>query len=106
MDVIRRRLEDAGYVCIADGERIIHVYIDDRHYQFKCVGGNEYDYQLTNQRKERGSRCSHIGWSSGGRTGTGPDEHKFDARVSSARELNVMRMIMDCAGVWIPDLRD
>jgi hypothetical protein len=106
MDVIRRRLEDAGYVCIADGERIIHVYVGARHYQFKCVGGNEYDYQLTNQQKERGSRCSHMGWSSGGRTGTGPDEHKFDVRVSSARELNVMCMIMDCAGVWIPVLRD
>jgi hypothetical protein len=102
MDAICRDLVKAGYVCIPDGERIIQIYVGARQYQFKCAGGNEYDYQVTNQQKERGSRCSHMGWYSGGRTGTGPDEHKFDFRVASERDENEMLGILRSAGVWTP----
>jgi hypothetical protein len=78
------------------------------YYQLKFSGGNRYDYQLRNERRKIGSKRSHMGWYSGGKTGTDPDknEHKFDYYASSEKDMIVMVTIMKNVGIWIPGFCD
>ena len=78
------------------------------YYQLNFSGGNKYDYQLRNERKKRGSKRSHMGWFSGGKTGTSPDkkEHKFYYYASSEKDMIVMVTIMKNVGIWIPGFCD